>query len=169
MNENELLKTLRRPVRRRTFIQRGGLLAAGVLLAPGRIVHALGLPAQSNSQQYDVAIIGAGMSGLVAARTLRRLGVDNIKVLEGRGRVGGRTNDRKMAGGGRSEDGGVWVGPTQDAILKEGAKAPYINLIAVRSADKDAEWVAKLKKAYHSDKVKTFVLETFKGAVVPAW
>lgn len=61
------------------------------------------------------------------------------------------------------------LNPTQDAILKEGAKAPYINLIAVRSADKDAEWVAKLKAAYHSEKVKAFVLETFKGAVVPAW
>lgn len=61
------------------------------------------------------------------------------------------------------------LNPTNDSILREGEKAPYINLIAVRSADKDAAWVAKLTKAYHSDKVKAFVLETFKGAVVPAW
>lgn len=59
--------------------------------------------------------------------------------------------------------------PAKDPILKEGEKAPYVNLIAVREADKDAAWVAKLVKAYHSPEVKAFVLETFKGAVVPAW
>lgn len=59
--------------------------------------------------------------------------------------------------------------PAKDPILKEGEKAPYINLIAVREADKNAPWVAKLVKAYHSPEVKAFVLETFKGSVVPAW
>jgi hypothetical protein len=38
----------------------------------------------------------------------------------------------------------------KDPILKEGAKAPYINLVAVRTADKDAPWVAQLVQAYHS-------------------
>ncbi|TKT75245.1 MetQ/NlpA family ABC transporter substrate-binding protein [Aquamicrobium sp. LC103] len=56
-----------------------------------------------------------------------------------------------------------------DAILREGEKAPYVNLIAVRSADKDAPWVTKLLKAYHNDEVKRFVDETFKGSVVTAW
>lgn len=59
--------------------------------------------------------------------------------------------------------------PSKDPILKEGEKAPYINLIAVREADKDADWVAKLVKAYHSPEAKEFVLTTFKGAVVPSW
>lgn len=59
--------------------------------------------------------------------------------------------------------------PSKDPILKEGEKAPYINLIAVREADKDADWVAKLVKAYHSPETKEFVLTTFKGAVVPSW
>lgn len=59
--------------------------------------------------------------------------------------------------------------PANDPILKEGAKAPYVNLIAVNTADKDAEWVAKLVAAYHNDEVKAFVDETFKGSVLTAW
>ena len=59
--------------------------------------------------------------------------------------------------------------PATDPILKEGAKAPYVNLIAVRTADKDAPWVAKLVKAYHTPEVKAFVEETFKGSVITAW
>jgi len=61
------------------------------------------------------------------------------------------------------------LNPATDPILKEGAKAPYINLIAVRDADRDAPWVAKLVKAYHSPEVKAFVVEQFKGSVVTAW
>jgi len=61
------------------------------------------------------------------------------------------------------------LNPATDPILTEGAKAPYINLIAVRSADKDAPWVKQLVDTYHTDEVKQFVVDTFKGAVVPAW
>ena len=61
------------------------------------------------------------------------------------------------------------LNPSTDPILAEGAKAPYINLIAVRSADKDTGWVRQLVAAYHTDEVRQFVLDTFKGAVVPAW
>jgi D-methionine transport system substrate-binding protein len=59
--------------------------------------------------------------------------------------------------------------PANDPILKEGEKAPYVNLIAVRTADKDAEWVKTLVESYHNDEVKAFVDETFKGSVVPGW
>lgn len=61
------------------------------------------------------------------------------------------------------------LNPSNDSILLESAKAPYVNLIAVRSADKDAEWVKQLIAQYHTDDVRQFVLDTFKGAVVPAW
>lgn len=59
--------------------------------------------------------------------------------------------------------------PQTDPILSEGAKAPYINLIAVRTADKDEAWVKQFVETYHTDEVRQFVLDTFKGAVVPAW
>lgn len=59
--------------------------------------------------------------------------------------------------------------PTRDAIAIEESKSPYANLIAVRSADKDKPWVAKLVKAYQSPEVRAFVSEKFAGSMVPAF
>jgi len=59
--------------------------------------------------------------------------------------------------------------PVKDPILKEDPKGPYVNLIAVREADVGKPWVEDLVAAYHSPEVKAFVLERFKGAVLPAW
>ena len=59
--------------------------------------------------------------------------------------------------------------PTRDAIAIEQAKSPYANLIAVRTADKDKPWVAKLVKAYQSPEVRAFVSEKFAGSMVPAF
>ena len=59
--------------------------------------------------------------------------------------------------------------PTRDAIAIEEAKSPYANLIAVRTADKDKPWVARLVKAYQSPEVKAFVSEKFAGSMVPAF
>ncbi|MCG2592721.1 MetQ/NlpA family ABC transporter substrate-binding protein [Ramlibacter sp. XY19] len=59
--------------------------------------------------------------------------------------------------------------PGKDAIAKEGAKSPYVNIIAVREQDKDKPWVAKLVKAYHSEEVRKFVQDEFKGAVIPGF
>ncbi len=59
--------------------------------------------------------------------------------------------------------------PTRDAIAIEDAKSPYANLLAVRTADKDKPWVAKLVKAYQSPEVKAFVAEKFAGSMVPAF
>jgi len=61
------------------------------------------------------------------------------------------------------------LNPGKDAIAREGAKSPYVNLIAVRSADKDKPWVAKLVKAYQSDAVRQFIQTEFKGSVVPGF
>lgn len=61
------------------------------------------------------------------------------------------------------------LNPGKDAIAQEGAKSPYVNIIAVREQDKDKPWVAKLVKAYHSDEVRKFVQTEFKGAVVPGF
>jgi monoamine oxidase len=63
-----------------------------------------------------VIIIGAGLSGLMAARELQRRGVDSFFVLEARDRVGGRTLNMPIGGGHIVEVGGEWIGPGQDSI-----------------------------------------------------
>lgn len=59
--------------------------------------------------------------------------------------------------------------PTKDAIAIEDINSPYANIIAVRSKDKDDPALQKLIKAYHSDEVKNFIKEHFKGSVAVGW
>ncbi|WP_119964939.1 MetQ/NlpA family ABC transporter substrate-binding protein [Simplicispira lacusdiani] len=61
------------------------------------------------------------------------------------------------------------LNPKTDAIAQESAKSPYVNLIAVREADKSQAWVGKLVKAYQSEEIRKFIETQFKGAVLPGF
>jgi D-methionine transport system substrate-binding protein len=61
------------------------------------------------------------------------------------------------------------LNPVKDAILREDPKGPYVNLIVVRTEDKDKPWVKALVEAYRSPEVKKFVEEKFSGAVLTSW
>jgi putrescine oxidase len=65
--------------------------------------------------ERDVVIIGAGPSGLTAARELRKAG-HSVAVLEARDRVGGRTHT-DIVEGAVLEVGGQWVSPDQTALI----------------------------------------------------
>lgn len=65
---------------------------------------------------FDVAVVGAGLAGLVAARNLSASGL-SVTVLEARDRVGGRVWTVPARAGAFIDHGGQFVGPTQDRVL----------------------------------------------------
>jgi len=74
-----------------------------------------GQQAAGGSIEVDVAIVGAGLAGLVAARRIAASGKRPI-VLEARDRVGGRLLNEEIGDGKVVEVGGQWIGPTQERI-----------------------------------------------------
>lgn len=63
----------------------------------------------------DVAVVGAGLSGLICARELRRGGKE-VRLLEARERTGGRLHSRATALGAEVDLGGQWVGHTHHRL-----------------------------------------------------
>merc|ERR1719419_398200 len=54
------------------------------------LAHAICIGGASGDNQYDVIIMGAGSSGISAAKTLTESGVTNILVIEAQDYIGGR-------------------------------------------------------------------------------
>jgi monoamine oxidase len=65
----------------------------------------------------EIAVIGGGLSGLVAAHRLVQAGRQSVSMFEARDRVGGRTVNQPFGSGHVVECGGQWVGPTQKRVL----------------------------------------------------
>uniref|UniRef100_UPI0010A0B4D7 amine oxidase [flavin-containing] B-like n=1 Tax=Podarcis muralis TaxID=64176 RepID=UPI0010A0B4D7 len=70
-----------------------------------------------SSQKCDVVVIGAGISGLSAAKLLFDSGL-SVVVLEARDRVGGRTFTVRNKHVKYVDLGGAYVGPTQNRVLR---------------------------------------------------
>ncbi len=101
-----------------------GLTTAGVAACSASTTGPAGSPSPaaaegssspSSSRRVDVAVVGAGLAGLTAARELVRQG-RSVVLLEARDRVGGRVLNHSIGGGDVVEFGGQYIGPTQDRI-----------------------------------------------------
>lgn len=103
-------------ISRRTVVGGASALGVGSML-PGALTPASAATSQGSlPRSVDVVVVGAGLSGLVAAREVKRQG-RSVLVVEARDRVGGRLLNHELADGSVIEAGGAFVGPTQDHIL----------------------------------------------------
>jgi D-methionine transport system substrate-binding protein len=62
--------------------------------------------------------------------------------------------------------------PSQDAIVLEASQPgenPYINIIAVRTEDKDNEVYNRIVEIYQTDETKKIIEEDSKGSSIPVW
>lgn len=59
------------------------------------------------------------------------------------------------------------LNPVEDSIAIENSDSPYVNVIAVNEGDEDSEAVKALVEVLRSKEIQDFILETYKGAVVP--
>ncbi len=92
-----------------------------------------------------IVVVGAGLAGLAAARSLVGAGRD-VVVLEARDRVGGRTLNEDIGDGKVVEVGGQWVGPTQFRLL-ELARELGVETFPMHVAGQNViEWRGALKR-----------------------
>lgn len=61
------------------------------------------------------------------------------------------------------------LNPTTDALFIEDKDSPYTNLLVSRPDNKDSEAIQKLAAALTSDEVRTFINDTYQGALVPVF
>jgi monoamine oxidase len=129
---------------RRQLMSGAALTAGAAVLRPSAAAATDTSPAAGRTVDADVAIVGAGLAGLTAARVLTAAG-RRVVVLEARDRVGGRTLNHPLPGGHVADLGGTWIGPTQNAVA---ALADELGLDTFAQVD-DGEAV------YYRDGVRT--------------
>ncbi|WP_445149320.1 flavin monoamine oxidase family protein [Baekduia sp. Peel2402] len=128
-------------------LTRRRLIQVGAAGAAASALPTAAFAASKKTKKADVAIVGAGFSGLVAARALAAKG-HSVVVLEARDRVGGRTQNASIAGGKAiAEVGGEFVGPTQDRILAL-AKAVDVDTFPVYNKGNNV-FIARGQRAFY--------------------
>jgi D-methionine transport system substrate-binding protein len=61
------------------------------------------------------------------------------------------------------------LNPVNDALFMEDKTSPYVNILTVRDGEENRPEIQVLLKSLQSDKVKKFIEEKYKGAIVPAF
>lgn len=61
------------------------------------------------------------------------------------------------------------LSPLKDALFVEDKNSPYANVLTVRPDNQNDPAIQELAKALNSDKVRKYIEDTYKGAIVPAF
>jgi polyamine oxidase len=92
----------------------------GLSSLPSLIASAMAAPTQqshvSEPSDFQVLILGGGITGVMAAETLHQRGIDNFKIIEARETLGGRMKSFLFGAAGREhvlELGADWIHGTQ--------------------------------------------------------
>lgn len=80
---------------------------------------------QRGATEKKVLILGGGVTGIIAARTLHQEGIKDFVIIEGRNELGGRLRDTPF-GGKNVELGANWVQGTQ---TDDGPENPILTLV----------------------------------------
>jgi len=120
----------------------------------------LSTAAAAESKNVDVVVVGAGASGLLAARQLKDAG-KSVVVLEANDRVGGKLKRGEIAGT-VIDLGGAWVGAGQDRAMAEAARYG-MKMYPTPSAGSNL--IELGGKVYKEDLLPTNVAEGYFGAV----
>jgi monoamine oxidase len=96
-------------------------------------------------READVAVVGAGLAGLAAARDLMAGGAA-VVVVEARDRVGGRLLNEDIGDGKVVEVGGQWIGPTQDRLAALAEEMGVDTFPTHTEGENTLEWKGRLKR-----------------------
>lgn len=61
------------------------------------------------------------------------------------------------------------LSPLKDALVLESKDSPYANVLVIRIGDENRPEIEALKAAMTSEKMKEFILNKYKGSVIPAF
>lgn len=61
------------------------------------------------------------------------------------------------------------ISPLMDALVLEDVDSPYANVLVVRKGDENRPDIQALKEALTSEKMREFIWEKYKGAIIPAF
>ncbi|MEU5879609.1 flavin monoamine oxidase family protein [Spirillospora sp. NPDC047279] len=149
-------------VSRRRLLGTGALTAAaGAAMSaiPASSARATATTATTTAASADVVIVGAGLSGLTAARDLVAAG-RSVIVLEARERPGGRVYGLPLGDGTTSEGGAEFIGPTQDRMAA---------LTAEMGVETFPTYNTGKNVYYRNGKRSLYATDGILGAVPPDW